>query len=42
MATGGRDPPEKKVKFSRDDPDFLHEQMVISGIYGEEEEEEYE
>ena len=41
MASGGGDPPSgKKDDLKRDDPDFLHEQMLLTGIYGEEEEEE--
>ena len=41
MATGGGDPPSgKKPKLSRDDPNFLHEQMVLTGMFGEEEESE--
>ena len=40
MATGGNDPPSgKRTKLSRADPEFLQEQMEISGMFGEEEEE---
>ena len=35
MASGGSDnPDDKKIIYSRNDPDFLHEQMLVSGMYG--------
>ena len=36
MASGGDEPPGgEKKKLSRDHPDFLFEQMIVSGMYAE-------